>query len=229
MANMTIDEAKLRSGATGVLDRPGARLVHEPKETQMKTDTAALVQPEWLAAHLHDPGARVVEVDVSSRAYDEWHIDGAVLWNVYQDLKDADYRLVDTASVERLLARSGISPDSTVVFYVRDVADLTGAGSQRPAGGRDRRDVLLRSVRRAVPEGLEGHEVLGRPVDGQRQVGFVGVHFPRSELPHVGAVWAHPEHRRLDVTVAHPHEDQVLAAGGVPGPVVLVHPVDAGL
>ena len=60
---------------------------------------------------------RVVEVDVSSRAYDEWHIDGAVLWNVYQDLKDADYRLVDTAAVERLLARSGISPDSTVVFY----------------------------------------------------------------------------------------------------------------
>ena len=77
----------------------------------------SLAQPEWLAAHLHDPAVRVVEVDVSSRAYDEWHIDGAVLWNVYQDLKDADYRLVDTASMERLLARSGISPDSTVVFY----------------------------------------------------------------------------------------------------------------
>jgi 3-oxoadipate enol-lactonase len=29
MADMTIDEAKLRSGATGVLDRPGARLVYE--------------------------------------------------------------------------------------------------------------------------------------------------------------------------------------------------------
>ena len=69
-----------------------------------------LVQPEWLEAHLHDPAVRVVEVDVSSRAYDEWHIDGAVLWNVYQDLKDADYRLVDTASVERLLARSGDQP-----------------------------------------------------------------------------------------------------------------------
>jgi thiosulfate/3-mercaptopyruvate sulfurtransferase len=77
----------------------------------------SLAQPEWLAAHLDDPAVRVVEVDVSSRAYDEWHIDGAVLWNVYQDLKDADYRLVDTASVERLLARSGISPHSTVVFY----------------------------------------------------------------------------------------------------------------
>ncbi len=76
-----------------------------------------LVDAGWLAAHLHDPAVRVVEVDVSRRAHDEWHIDGAVLWDVYRDLKDADYRLVDTAATERLLARSGISPDSTVVFY----------------------------------------------------------------------------------------------------------------
>ena len=87
------------------------------KVTAVQAARLSLVQPEWLAAHLHDPAVRVVEVDVSSRAYAEWHIDGAVLWNVYQDLKDADYRLVDTASVERLLARSGISPHSTVVFY----------------------------------------------------------------------------------------------------------------
>ena len=87
------------------------------KVATVQAGRLSLAQPEWLAAHLHDPAVRVVEVDVSSRAYDEWHIDGAVLWNVYQDLKDADYRLVDTASVERLLARSGISPDSTVVFY----------------------------------------------------------------------------------------------------------------
>jgi thiosulfate/3-mercaptopyruvate sulfurtransferase len=76
-----------------------------------------LVQPEWLEEHLDDPEVRVVEVDVSRRTHDEWHIDGAVLWNVYQDLKDAHYRLAGTASVEQLLARSGITPDSTVVFY----------------------------------------------------------------------------------------------------------------
>jgi thiosulfate/3-mercaptopyruvate sulfurtransferase len=58
-----------------------------------------------------------VEVDVSRAAYDEWHIDGAVLWNVYADLKDADYRLADAAAAERLFVRSGIRPDSTVVFY----------------------------------------------------------------------------------------------------------------
>ncbi|MFI5041687.1 MAG: sulfurtransferase [Acidimicrobiales bacterium] len=76
-----------------------------------------LVTPEWLAAHLSDPDLRVVEVDVSPVAYDEWHVDGAVLWNVYQDLKDADYRPVAAAAVERLFVRSAIRPDSTVVFY----------------------------------------------------------------------------------------------------------------
>ena len=78
---------------------------------------AVLVDPGWLEAHLRDPSVRVVEVDVSRRAYDEWHIDGAVLWNVYADLKDADYRLADDAALQQLFARSGIRSDSTVVFY----------------------------------------------------------------------------------------------------------------
>jgi 3-mercaptopyruvate sulfurtransferase SseA len=59
----------------------------------------------------------VVEVDVSPAAYNDWHIDGAVLWNVYADLKDSDYRTVGIAALEKLVARSGIGPDSTVVFY----------------------------------------------------------------------------------------------------------------
>jgi len=76
-----------------------------------------LVGPEWLAAHLSDPDVRVVEVDVSPAAYDDGHVDGAVLWNVYRDLKDPDYRLNGTAALESLLARSGIGPATTVVFY----------------------------------------------------------------------------------------------------------------
>ena len=76
-----------------------------------------LVCAEWLSSHLDDPAIRVVEVDVSRAGYDEWHIEGAVLWNVYADLKDADFRLADAAAVERLLARSGIGQDTTVVCY----------------------------------------------------------------------------------------------------------------
>jgi len=81
------------------------------------TSDGVLVHPEWLQAHLSGPHVRVVEVDVSAAAYDDWHIDGAVLWNIYADLKDADYRLAGTTALERLVARSGIDPDSTVVFY----------------------------------------------------------------------------------------------------------------
>jgi thiosulfate/3-mercaptopyruvate sulfurtransferase len=76
-----------------------------------------LVDPRWLEEHLHDPALRVVEVDVSPAAYDGGHIDGAVLWNVYRDLKDSNYQLVDKTAIESLIARSGIGPGSTVVLY----------------------------------------------------------------------------------------------------------------
>jgi len=76
-----------------------------------------LADPAWLEAHLHDPSVRVVEVDVSAVGYGEWHIDGATAWNVYADLKDADYQLITAPQVRRLFERSGITPDTTVVFY----------------------------------------------------------------------------------------------------------------
>ena len=78
---------------------------------------AVLVDPQWLEDRLHDPSVRVVEVDVSRAGYDQWHIDGAVLWNVYAELKGPGYRLIEPAAMEQLLSRSGIGPDTTVVFY----------------------------------------------------------------------------------------------------------------
>jgi thiosulfate/3-mercaptopyruvate sulfurtransferase len=94
----------MKTAAEKVASRPGA-------------GAGMLVDPQWLEDHLLDPRVRVVEVDVSPAAYRDWHIDGAVLWNVYADLKDASYRLVDAAALEDLMTRSGIRPDSTVVFY----------------------------------------------------------------------------------------------------------------
>ncbi len=76
-----------------------------------------LVTPQWLEEHLGDPALRVVEVDVSPGAYDAGHIEGAVLWNIYRDLKDSNYQLVGQPAIEDLMARSGIRPDSTVVVY----------------------------------------------------------------------------------------------------------------
>jgi thiosulfate/3-mercaptopyruvate sulfurtransferase len=54
-------------------------------------DPGSTVDVEWVAAHVGDPDARLVEIDVSRAAYDEGHIPGAVLWNAYADLRDESY------------------------------------------------------------------------------------------------------------------------------------------
>lgn len=76
-----------------------------------------LVDARWITDHLGDSGVRVVEVDVSPAKYNQGHIPGAVLWNAYADLRDADYRPIPRTEFEHVLSRFGISPDTTVVFY----------------------------------------------------------------------------------------------------------------
>ena len=80
-------------------------------------DYSAIVDVDWIAAHVSDAGVRLVEVDVSRAAYDEGHIPGAVLWNAYTDLRDQNYRPVGLEELQRLLSRSAISPDTSVVVY----------------------------------------------------------------------------------------------------------------
>ena len=87
------------------------------RQSQRYAVDDVLVDPSWLHEHLHDPGLRPVEVDVSPVSYDEGHIEGAVLWNVYRDLKDPNYQLVDKTMIEALVTHSGIDADTTVVFY----------------------------------------------------------------------------------------------------------------
>jgi rhodanese-related sulfurtransferase len=60
---------------------------------------------------------RIVEVDVSPAAFDGGHIPGAIFWNAYGDLRPVDYRPLPPSEFARLLSRSGIGPDTAVVFY----------------------------------------------------------------------------------------------------------------
>ncbi|MEM8642031.1 MAG: sulfurtransferase [Cyanobacteria bacterium P01_G01_bin.54] len=77
-----------------------------------------LVTTQWLMDHLNDPTVRVVEVDMSSDPYADNHIPGAIFWNVFADLLSPDHSInLDPAAMASLLARSGISPDTTVVAY----------------------------------------------------------------------------------------------------------------
>ena len=78
----------------------------------------AVVDIDWLAAHLEDPNVRVVEVDVDTKAYDEGHIPGAVGWNWQTQLCDTVVRdVIPKAQLERLLGESGIANDTTIVLY----------------------------------------------------------------------------------------------------------------
>ena len=86
-------------------------------EGRPATGSDALVDETWLAAHLNDPAVRIVEIDVSRGAYEQWHIPGAALWNIYADLRDSNYQPVAIDAVRSLVSRSGISAESTVVFY----------------------------------------------------------------------------------------------------------------
>jgi len=78
----------------------------------------ALVETEWLEAHLDDPRIRVIEVDEDTTAYDKGHIPGAVGWNWNTDLHAPVGReYVDQEGLTRLLRRAGVGQDTTVVLY----------------------------------------------------------------------------------------------------------------
>lgn len=85
----------------------------------MNTATTAepLVECDWLANHIDDKGIRVIEIDVNRTAYDGGHIPGALLWNVYTDLLQPNYRIIEREPFAALLSRSGIAPETTVVVY----------------------------------------------------------------------------------------------------------------
>ena len=78
----------------------------------------ALVETDWLEAHLNDENVRVIEVDEDTSAYEKGHVSGAVGWNWNSDLHakvGRDY--VSRAELSELLSRAGVGDDTTVVLY----------------------------------------------------------------------------------------------------------------
>jgi thiosulfate/3-mercaptopyruvate sulfurtransferase len=77
-----------------------------------------LVSTAWIAEHATDPGIRVVEVDVDTKAYQEGHIPGAIAWAWNSQLCDTVRRdILSKQQFEELMASSGITPDATLVIY----------------------------------------------------------------------------------------------------------------
>jgi thiosulfate/3-mercaptopyruvate sulfurtransferase len=77
-----------------------------------------LVETDWLAGHLDDPGIRVIEVDEDTTAYEKGHIRNAIGWNWFDDLHAKPRReYVEQDGLNALLRRAGVGPDTTVVLY----------------------------------------------------------------------------------------------------------------
>jgi thiosulfate/3-mercaptopyruvate sulfurtransferase len=80
--------------------------------------TDALVDADWVEAHLDDPKIVLVEVDEDTTAYDKNHIRNAIKIDWKADLQDQVRRdFVNKAQFEALLSAKGIANDQTVVLY----------------------------------------------------------------------------------------------------------------
>lgn len=81
-------------------------------------DPGKVVSTEWLAANLEAPGIRIVESNEDILLYDTGHIPGAVHIDWRADLNDQTVRdYIGPAGFAGLCERSGITPETTVVFY----------------------------------------------------------------------------------------------------------------
>lgn len=77
-----------------------------------------LVSTEWVAQHRDDPNIRIIESNEDPLLYAAGHIPGAVQVDWTHDLNDAlrrDY--LNKQGFESLMARIGVTPATTVVFY----------------------------------------------------------------------------------------------------------------
>ncbi len=77
-----------------------------------------LVDTGWVKANLGQPGIKLVEVDVDTKAYEAGHIPGAVGFNWQTQLQDTVRRdILSKEAFEKLVGGAGISPSDTVILY----------------------------------------------------------------------------------------------------------------
>jgi thiosulfate/3-mercaptopyruvate sulfurtransferase len=77
-----------------------------------------LVTTAWTAEHLSSPGIRVIESNEDPLLYPSGHIPGAVQVDWVADLNNPVRRdYIRREGFEALMSRSGVTPDTTLVFY----------------------------------------------------------------------------------------------------------------
>ncbi len=77
-----------------------------------------LVSTDWVRDHLKQPGVKLVEVDVDTKAYEAGHIQGAVGFNWQTQLQDQVNRdILGKEGFEALVGGAGIGNGDTVILY----------------------------------------------------------------------------------------------------------------
>ena len=77
-----------------------------------------LVSTDWVAAHLDDPGVRIIESNEDPLVYPWGHLQNAVQVDWVRDLNDPIRRdYLQRPEFEALMSRIGATNDTTVVFY----------------------------------------------------------------------------------------------------------------
>lgn len=180
-------------------------------------DPNSLVPTQWVADHASDANVRVVEVDVDTTAYEEGHIPGAVGWNWQTQLCDTLQRdVIQKEDLEKLMSRSGISNDTTVVLYGdnnnwfaawafwqlkmyghRDVRIMNGGRKKWLAEGR--------TLSRETPSYQATNYQATDPVDGYRAL-----------LPDVMEVYQDAGVALVDVRSGDEFTGKILAPPGLP-------------
>jgi thiosulfate/3-mercaptopyruvate sulfurtransferase len=215
------DPAMAASDALQMLDSPMAYAHPE-----------VLVDTQWLEDHLSDSQVRVLEVDMSPDLYQQAHIPGAVFWSIFADLLNPDLSLrLDSSAIAQLLARSGITPETTVIAY----GSYPGTGAWI--------FWLLKTLGhqpvRVLDGGYQKWQVEGRPLASE--LGSVApTPYPTSELnhtlrvlqPEVFTALGQPNCVLLDVRTPEEYRGEIFMmqpptateqAGHIPGAIHLEH------
>ncbi len=179
---------------------------------------APLVDTQWVAEHFEDPTVRLVEVDLDpEEAYATGHLPSAVLWQVWDDLLGPDERLIDDpAALGRLLSRSGIRPDTTIVLY-GDAWNFGATLAFWVLHALDHRDV------RVMDGGRDKWLAEGRPTETESQV-TATVEYPvatvnwdaRARLADVRAAIGSGRHTILDVRLPQEYAGELFRPGAAP-------------
>jgi thiosulfate/3-mercaptopyruvate sulfurtransferase len=176
-----------------------------------------IVETDWVAARLEEPGIRLVEVDVDTTAYDQGHIPGAVGWNWQKDTQDQMNRdILSPESFAALMARSGIDNSTTAILY-GDNHNWFAAYALWMMQYYGHADVRLMNGGRQkwLDEGREISTVAPSPAAAQYTVGAIN-HALRALRPFVEESVNHPGRAMVDVRSPAEFSGELMAPPNVP-------------